>query len=316
MTTKAINTGNIRPVRSKEKIRWALYIMLIPGMIITAIYSYGPLAGLSIAFQKYNLTKGLFGSPWVGFENFRYIFGMMDFGRAIKNTLIIAISKMVVGMIVPIAVAILLNELRKVGYKRTIQTIIYLPHFISWVILAGIFTDMFSTAKASPGLVNVVMDALGLGRISLANRNTFPVIMVVTDVWKGFGFGTILYLAALTSIDPSLYEAASIDGANRWHRMLHISLPGLVSIIVLNATLSLGNVLNAGFDQIVNMYSPAVYATGDILDTLIYRIGLVAIGIPQYHVATAIGLFKSLVSSILISSAYFFAYKFADYRIF
>lgn len=311
MTTKPI-----KPVRSKEKIRWALYLMLVPGIIITAIYSYGPLAGLGIAFQRYNLTKGLFGSPWVGLDNFRYIFGMMDFSRALKNTLIIAICKMVVGMLVPIAVAILLNELRKVGYKRAIQTLIYLPHFISWVILAGIFRDMLSTAKSSPGIINVLMDALGLGRISLGDRTAFPIIMVVTDVWKGFGFGTILYLAALSGIDPSLYEAASIDGANRWHRMVHITLPGLVSIIVLNATLSLGNVLNAGFDQVVNLYSPAVYATGDILDTLVYRVGLVSIGIPQYDIATAIGLFKSVVSAFLISTAYFFAYKFADYRIF
>ena len=299
---------------TKKQIRWGLYIMLIPGVILTAIYSYGPLVGLSIAFQKYNLTKGLFGSEWVGLANFRYVFSMMDFDRALKNTLILATSKIAFGMIVPIAVAILLNELRSTGYKRTVQTIIYLPHFISWVILAGIFRDMLSP---STGVVNNMLKAVGLQPIFfLGDKNIFPIVMVVTDVWKGFGFGTILYLAALSAIDPALYEAASMDGANRWHRMLHITLPGIASIIVLNLTLSLGNVLNAGFDQIVNMYSPAVYSTGDIIDTLVYRVGLPSIGMPQYDVAPAIGLFKSVVSSVLVSSAYFLAYKFADYRIF
>ena len=304
----------MRSLSSQKQIRWGLYIMLIPGVILTAIYSYGPLVGLSIAFQKYNLTKGLFGSEWVGLANFRYVFSMMDFDRALKNTLILASSKIVVGMLVPIAVAILLNELRSTGYKRTVQTIIYLPHFISWVILAGIFRDMLSP---STGVVNNMLKAMGLNPVFfLGDKNIFPAVMVVTDVWKGFGFGTILYLAALAGIDPSLYEAASMDGANRWHRMLHITLPGIASIIVLNMTLSLGNVLNAGFDQIVNMYSPAVYSTGDIIDTLVYRVGLPSIGMPQYDIATAIGLFKSVVSSILVSTAYFLAYKFADYRIF
>ena len=300
--------------KSKYKIQWALYIMLIPGVILTAIYSYGPLAGLSIAFQKYNLTKGLFGSEWVGLKHFRYIFSMPDFSRALSNTLYLACMKIVIGLVFTIVIAILLNELRNVLYKRTLQTMIYLPHFISWVVLAGVFREMLSP---STGYINTLLGYAGVKSIFfLGDKKIFPIVMIVTDIWKNFGFGTILYLAALAGIDPALYEAASIDGANRWHRMIHISLPGLMPIIVLNATLSLGGVLNAGFDQILNLYSPAVYATGDIIDTLVYRIGIPTLAIPQYDVATAVGLFKSGVSSVLVSSAYFVAYKFADYRIF
>lgn len=299
-----------------KKIQWALYVMLIPGVVLTAIYSYGPLMGLGIAFQKYNLAKGLFGSPWVGLRHFHYIFSLPDFGRALRNTLYLSSIKIVLGLLIPIIVAILLNELRNMKYKRTLQTMIYLPHFISWVILAGVFREMLSP---SFGVVNKMITSLGFESVFfLGDKNLFPIVMIVTDVWKNFGFGTILYLAALAGVDPALYEAASIDGANRWHRIRYITLPSLTAIIVLNATLSLGGVLNAGFDQIVNLYSPAVYSTSDIIDTLVYRIGLDTSPsiMPQYDVATAVGLFKSAVSAVLVSVTYFLAHKFADYKIF
>jgi putative aldouronate transport system permease protein len=301
-------------VNNRGKLRWALYLMLIPGIIITAIYSYGPLVGLSIAFQRFDVTQGLFGSPWVGLDNFVYIFGLRDFSRALYNTLFIASFKIVFGLLASIVLAILLNEVRHLSYKRTMQTIVYLPHFISWVIMAGIFRDLLSPSE---GLVNMALTALGFDSIFfLGDRTLFPWVMIITDIWKGVGFGTILYLAALTGVDPTLYEAANIDGANRWHRIWYIALPALVPIIVLNATLSLGSVLNAGFDQIVNMYSPTVYATGDIIDTLVFRIGMPAHGMPRYDIATAVGFFKSVVSAILVSAAYFIAHKFANYRIF
>jgi len=299
---------------SSKRIRWALYMMLIPGIIITAIYSYGPLVGLSIAFQRFDVTQGLFGSPFVGLDNFRYIFGLRDFNRALYNTLYIAFFKIVLGMLASITAAILINEIRQLKFKRIIQTTIYLPHFISWVIMAGIFRDILSPSE---GIVNLFITTLGFEPVFfLGDRELFPWVMIVTDIWKGVGFGTILYLAALMGIDPALYEAANIDGANRWHRIWHIAIPGMVPIMVLTATLSLGNVLNAGFDQIVNLYSPTVYATGDIIDTLVFRIGMPTHGMPRYDIATAVGFFKSIVSAALISTAYFFAYKFADYRIF
>ena len=305
-----------RTRKQSRRIRWALYFMLIPGILLTLTYSYGPLMGLSIAFQKFNFTKGLFGSPWVGLANFRYIFRLPDFTRALRNTLFIATSKILLNLLVPIVVAIMLNEVRRTGYKRVIQTLIYLPFFISWVIVSGIMTDILSP---STGVVNGMLKAMGLQTVFfLGSPKVFPYVIIFTDVWKGFGFGTILYLAAITGIDPGLYEAASIDGANRFRRMLHITLPGIVPIIILNGTLSLGNVLNAGFDQVVNMYSPVVYKAGDIIDTLVYRVGIVGdrSSIPRYEIATAMGLFKSAVSFVLVSSAYFLAHKFADHSIF
>ena len=305
-------------IKRRKRIRWALYIMLIPGVILTAIYAYGPLGGLAIAFQKYDFTKGLFGSPYNGFDNFIYIFKLRDFKRALGNTLVIAIIKIVLGMLFPIVVSILLNEVRHTAFKRTVQTLIYLPFFISWVIIAGIFQQLLSP---STGIVNAVLKDLGLLKESvffLGDASTFRPVVIISDIWKGFGMGTILYLAALTGIDPNLYEAAAIDGASRWQRIWYITLIGLVPIIVLNGTLSLGNVLNAGFDQIQNLINTAVYKTGDVLDTLVYRVGIEGIRgtLPRYEIATAMGLFKSSVSMVLTCTAYYCAYKFADYRIF
>jgi len=285
-------------------------------MITTLVYSYGPLIGLVIAFQKFDITKGLFGSQFIGFNNFKYIFGLLDFKRALGNTLYIAIIKIILGLVFPIVVSILLNEIRGMKYKRSVQTIIYLPFFVSWVIVAGIFKDILSP---STGIVNNVLKTIGIKPVFfMGSPGVFPWVVIFVDVWKGFGMGTIIYLAALTAIDPNLYEAAAIDGANRFSRMLHITLPGLTAIIVLNATLSLGNVLNAGFDQIVNMYSTVVYRTGDIIDTLVYRVGIQGVRntLPRYEIAATMGLFKSVVSSLLISVSYYCAYKFADYRIF
>lgn len=299
-----------------KRIPWTLYIMLIPGAIITLIYSYGPLLGLSLAFQKFNITKGLFGSPWVGLDNFRYIFKLKTFTLALRNTLTISGCKLVLNLAFPILVALLMNDVRHTRYKRTIQTMVYLPHFVSWIVLSGIFTDML---LPSTGIVNKLIELMGGTPVFfLGDKNTFPWTMIITDVWKSFGYNTILYMAALTVIDPALYEASAIDGANRLQQALHISIPGIVPIIVLCGTLSLGKVFEAGFDQIVNMYNTTVYETGDILDTLVYRVGIDSPrgALPRYDIATAIGLFKSVVSLILVSLSYYSAYKFADYRIF
>lgn len=290
---------------------WPLHLMVLPGLILVLIYSYGPMFGIVIAFQKFMPARGIFDSPWSGLDNFRYVLDMPDSMRVLRNTVIIAFLKIVAGLIVPIIVSLLLNEVRKELFKRGIQTLIYLPHFLSWIILGGILIDILSP---SSGIVNQALSWAGIEPIYfLGDNGWFRPVLVISDVWKEFGFNTIVYLAALTSISPALYEAAIVDGAGRWKQTWHITLPGMMPIIVLLTTLSLGNVLNAGFDQVFNLYSPQVYESGDIIDTFVYRIGLVD---AQYGVATAVGLFKSVVSFIFISVSYYLAYRLAHYRIF
>lgn len=289
----------------------SLHLMIIPGLAIVLLFSYGPMVGLTIAFQDFQPLNGLFGSKWVGLDNFRYVFSLPGFHRAFINTVYIASMKMVLGLLVPITVSLLLNEVRKQFFKRSIQTIIYLPHFLSWVILAGILVDFLSPSN---GLFNQFLGLFGLkGVFFLGDTAWFPYTLVISDVWKEFGFSTIVYLAALTSINPVLYESAVIDGANRWKQTIYVTLPSMLPIIILMSTLALGNVLNAGFDQVFNLYSPSVYKTGDIIDTYVYRLGLVDF---QFGVATAVGFFKSIISFIFISVSYFLAYRFANYRIF
>lgn len=285
--------------------------MLLPAMLFLLVYGYLPLLGNVMAFQKFNPVKGFLGSKWIGWDNFRYVMDLPDTFQVLWNTFFIAGMKLIAGIIVPVFYALLLNELRSIRYKRILQTLIYFPHFLSWVILSGILIDLLSP---STGLIGTVMKALGMTPVYwLGDANIFPYTMVLTETWKEFGFGTIVYLAALTSIDPTLYEAGMIDGASRWQQTKYITIPGIMPTVMLMAILSMGNILNAGFDQVFNLYSPQVYRTGDILDTLVYRLGLVDI---QYGVATAVGLFKSLVSFVMLSISYFLAYKFSDYRVF
>lgn len=288
-----------------------LHLMLVPSLILLAIYAYWPMIGSVMAFQRFIPTKGIFHSPWVGWDNFTYLLDLPDTKRVVMNTLVIASMKIVVGLLVPIFVALLLNEVRKNFFKRTFQTLVYLPHFLSWVILGGILIDLLSP---STGLVNSFLGVFGVDPIFfLGDNQWFKFVIVSSDVWKEFGFNTIVYLAALTAINPSLYEAAEMDGASRLRQTWHITLPGMLPIVILMATLSIGNILNAGFDQIFNLYSAPVYESGDIIDTLVYRLGILQ---AQYGLATAVGLFKSIVSMILISSSYYMAYRFANYRIF
>lgn len=288
-----------------------LHLMLLPGALLVLLFAYGPMVGIVIAFQKFSPTKGLFGSPWIGFDNFKYVFGLPNTVNVIRNTIWIAIMKMAGGIVFPVVMALLLNEVRVRMFKKFVQTIVYLPHFLSWVILSGILWDVLSPTS---GIANDIIGFFGLPKVNfLGNEHWFPFMLAGTDVWKEFGFGTIVYLAALTGINPQLYEAAVIDGASRWQQTRAITLPGLAPIIILLSTLSLGNVLNAGFEQVFNLYSPVVYSTGDILDTYVYRLGLVDF---QFGVATAIGLFKSAVSLVLISLSYTLAYRLANYRIF
>ena len=289
-----------------------LHLMLIVPLLVIIVFSYVPMAGIIIAFQRFIPARGLFGDQrWVGFDNFTYVFQLPSVLRALKNTIVIAFLKIVFGQLTPIVFALLINELINVKLKKAIQTSIYLPHFLSWVILAGVLIDILSPRY---GLLNRLLGAFGVEPVFfLGDNDWFQFTMVVTHVWKEFGFGTIIYLAAITTIDPQQYEAAHIDGASRWRQMWHITLPGMTMIIVLIAVLNLGDVLNAGFEQIFNLYSPQTYETGDILDTLIYRLGLLE---AQFGPSTAIGLFKSVVSLLFISVSYVLAYRLANYRVF
>lgn len=300
-------------MKAKNKLvkQLPLIAFLIPGMVVVFIYCYIPMAGIAIAFQKFIPAKGLFGSKWVGLDNLLFSIQLPNFWRVIWNTLYISSLKIITGLFFAILVSLLLNEIRKRSFKRTLQTIVYLPHFLSWVILGGILVDILSPSE---GIINVFIKLLGFKAIFFLGDNSwFPVTLVATNLWKEFGFNTIIYMAALTSINPNLYEAAVIDGANRWKQTIHVTLPGIIPTIILLATLSLGRILSAGFEQIFTLYSPVVYESGDILDTLIFRVGLQN---NQYGVATALGLVKSFVSLILISISYWLAYRFANYRIF
>lgn len=299
----------MRTFRKKFELQWQYYAMLIPAVVLVFIFSYIPLYGLIIAFQKYNPGLG-FNSPWVGLDNFRFLFNQPNFVQTIWNTFYIAFFKIIGGIIVPVIFALLLNEIRNVAIKRTFQTIVYVPNFLSWVIIAGVFIDILSYN----GIVNQFLSLFDIEPISfLGNEKIFPWTMIVTQVWKTFGFGTVVYLAALTGIDPGLYESAEIDGARRWQQTLYITLPLMLPIITLMTVLSLGNVLNAGFDQIFNLYSPIVYSTGDIIDTYVYRLGIEQ---AQYSFGTAVGMFKSVVSAALIGLSYILADKLAGYRVF
>lgn len=289
-----------------------LHLMLLPGVILLFVFHYIPLGGLVIAFQRFVPAKGLFGNQqWVGLGNFRYVFALPNTINVLKNTIIIALIKMILGMLPPIIVALLLNELESIRFKRTVQTIVYFPHFLSWIVFGGIIIDILSPSN---GLVNQFLGWFGIDPIYfVGDKRWFRFTVIFTDIWKGFGYGTVVYMASLAGIDPTQYEVASIDGANRWQQMVHITLPGLRMIIVLMMVLSLGNVLNAGFDQIVNLYSPAVYETGDVIDTMVYRMGLQN---AQYGPSAAIGLFKSLVSLVFVSTSYIIAYKGFNYSLF
>ncbi|MDF2988268.1 MAG: binding-protein-dependent transport system inner rane component [Eubacterium sp.] len=295
---------------SSLKLQTHYSIMVIPGVLWMILFNIVPMAGVVMAFKNYNPGLGLWKSPSVGLENFKYLFSMSDAQRVIINTLIIACSKVVLNIVIPLAFALLLNEVTNLKYKKFVQTAVYLPHFLSWVILASVILNIFSM----DGIVNQITGLFGAKPVIwFSMASYFRQLVIGTDVWKEFGFNAVIFLAALTGINPNLYEAATIDGCSKWKSIWYITIPGIAGTIVLLGVLGLGNVLNAGFDQIYNLYNPMVYSTGDILDTWVYRIGLVNL---QFSLATTAGLFKSAISFIMIVLSYWAAYKLADYKIF
>ena len=269
--------------------------MFLPAIIYFFVFKYVPMYGIVLAFKDYNISKGIMGSEWVGLEHFEKLMRTSTFTRSVRNTIIISFGKIIFGFPAPIILALFLNEVRNLKFKKVVQTISYMPHFLSWVILAGVFNQFLSP---STGVINYLLGLIGIEPIYFtASNDWFRTVIVATSVWQGVGWGTVVYIAAIAGISPEYYEAAECDGATRFQKMFKITLPLLAPTIAVLFILRVGSVLDAGFDQIFNMYSQAVYETGDIIDTYVYRIGL---GSMKYDQATAVGLFKNAIGFVLV----------------
>ena len=275
----------------------ALTLMFIPVVLYFFIFKYIPMGGIAMAFEDFIVTKGIFGSQWVGLENFEKAFRLGTFRRSVTNTLTISGLKLLFGFPAPIILALMMNEVTHLRFKKTVQTISYLPHFLSWVVLAGMFQQLLSPNN---GPVNAILrDVFGVKEsiYFLGSNDYFRGTLVATDLWKNVGWSSIIYLATIAGIDPTLYEAATVDGATRWQCTRYITIPSLVSTIVIMLILSVGSIMDAGFDQVFNLYNSAVYRTGDIIDTYVYRYGISDM---RYDFATAVGLFKNVIAFILV----------------
>ena len=298
-----------RALKSIKKDVW-LYILLIPGILHFIVFKYAPMWGLLISFQDYNPYLGFKGSPWVGLKHFRDFFSSPDFMRLFRNTLMLSFYNIIFYFPAPIILALLLNELRKEWFKRTVQTLVYVPHFLSWVIVASITYTLFSTN----GPVNGVMQTLTGKTIPfLTSVDTFRGMIVGQTIWKETGWGTIIFLAAISNVDIQLYEAAIVDGAGRFRQMWHITLPAIRSTVVVMLILRMGSVLDNGFDQIFLMSNSLNRSVSEVFDTYVYTMGITR---GAFSYSTAVGLFKSLVGIILIFSANYLAKKFGESGIF
>lgn len=275
-----------------------LYIMFIPGLIFYLLFKYYPMGGLIIAFKDYNMYDGILKSPWVGFDNFRILFNQVQTLNVIKNTLVLSVLGIVVGFPVPIALAIMLNEVRRIWFKRSVQTLVYLPHFFSWVIVSGIVLEMFSLEH---GTINHWVEKwFGEPYPFLYKSVSWVTIFIGSGIWKEMGFAAIIYLAALTSIDPHLYESASMDGASKWQQIRHISLPGIRPTIVLLLILQVGKVMDVGFDPVYMLSNESVSSVSNVISYYNYIYGIQR---AQFSMTTAMGLFENLVGFILVVGA-------------
>lgn len=278
----------------KYKDNYELLIMALPGIIALILFAYLPMGGLVIAFKDYRIYDGIFGSPWVGLKHFRELFQSTDFIRALKNTFVISFFKILIGFPAPLLFALLLNEIQKTFFKKTVQTFSYLPHFFSWIVLSGIIKQIFSTT----GAVNYVLSKLGADEPLnfFGSKVLFLIMILITSVWKESGWGSIIYLAAITGVDPELYDAAKVDGAGRFRQTINITIPSLVPTIITLFILRLASVLNIGIDQIYSLYNQMVYDIADILDTYVLRI----LQSSEFSYGTAVGMFKSVVSLVFV----------------
>lgn len=288
-----------RSVRKRLRNDWMLYALLLPVLIWYVVFCYLPMGGITLAFRNYRYDTGLWHSPWVGMQHFQTMFKDADFWRAFQNTLIFSFGKLLFHFPTPIIVAVLLNEIRHPRVKKFFQTVFTFPHFISWVVLSGILINMF----ASNGIINQVLGGLGLSQVApLMSLTSFRPFIWISNIWKEFGWDAIIYMAALTSIDSQLYEAASIDGAGRFQKMRHITWPGIRGTVCTMLILQIGGIMSgASFDQIFNLYSSPVYPVADIIDTYVYRLSFM-VG-TNFGYTTAIGLLKSVIGVVMIWTA-------------
>lgn len=290
------STGKIKNdfLRNVYRCRY-LYLMIAPVFAYYLIFHYGPMYGTQIAFRNFNPFEGIWNSPWVGFKYFKQFFQSHYFGRLIRNTLLINIYDLAVGFPAPIILALMINEVRNKYFRRTVQTIVYLPHFISTVVVVGMINSFLSPRN---GIINIILGFFGIEPIHfLQEPGWFRTIYVWSGVWQGAGWGAIVYLAALTSIDPQLYEAAIVDGASRWKRLIHITIPGIVPTIIIMLILRMGSMLSVGYEKIILMYNPMTYETADVISTYVYRRGIQG---AEYSFSTAVGLFNSVINFAML----------------
>ena len=286
---------------------WPYYLMMLPGLVYFALLKYAPMYGVLIAFKDFKIKKGIWGSPWVGLQNFRTFFTSTYCSRLIGNTLIISFTKLVLSSFMSVFFALLLNECTKRRFKRLVQTVSYMPHFLSWVIIYGI---VYLFCSESAGYINRIVRMLTGSAIPIMTSNTyFRGLLYVTELWKNTGYASIIYMSVIVGIDPGLYEAATIDGASRWQRIVHITLPAIRSTFIMLTIMNISKIMNAGFDQIYVFYSPQVYQTGDIIDTYVYRAGLEEM---RYGLSTAVGLFKNVIGFTLVFTTNRIAQKWGE----
>ncbi|NLV36914.1 MAG: sugar ABC transporter permease [Clostridiaceae bacterium] len=298
-------------LRKNAKLYWKnrfFFLLFLPAIAHYIIFKYIPIYGVTIAFKDYIIKRGIMGSPWVGLENFRLLFMGDSFMEVVRNTVLISIYQTIIAFPMPIIFAIMLNEVYNSKLKKTIQTISYLPHFLSWVVLAGIFIEVLSPSR---GPINMIITSLGFKPIYfLGDPKWFRTTLVGTYIWQGMGWGSIVYLAGLTSIDPSLYEAATVDGAGRFKKIWHITIPGIVPIITIMFIFAMGKIIKDDFDQVLNLYNPAVYSVGDVISTYVYRSGLVNL---KYSFAAAADLFKNVIAFVMVVGTNYITRKINDY---
>ena len=286
------------------RINKLVYLLALPGIIWYAVFHYAPMYGLIIAFKDFNPQLGILGSPWTGFSHFQNFFNSVFFWRILRNTLLISIYQIIFFFPAPIIFALLLNEIRKVAFKRTVQTISYLPHFISLVVVAGLIHDF----TARNGLINDIIYFFGGERVHwLGQASAFRPIFIISDIWQGMGFGSIIFLAALSGINQELYESAVIDGAGRLRQTWHVTLPGILPTITILLVLRIGALMNVGFEKVILLYNPRVYETADVIASYVYRRGLLEF---SFSYSAAVGMFNSVINFAMVISANWFARKF------
>lgn len=318
MTIKAqINEENHMAIPSskrniiKDIVKYKyLLLLLLPGLIYYIIFKYGPMYGILIAFKNYKFRLGILNSPWIGLENFKTLFNTPDFWKVLRNTLLIGSYKLIFGFPAPIILAILLNEIDSKFYKRSVQTISSLPHFLSWVILAGLIMKLLSPSE---GPINKIIIAFGGKPIYfLANKKWFRSVLVTTSIWQSIGWDSIIYIASISNINPELYEAAYMDGCNRFQKIFYITIPNILPVITVMFILSVGYIITDDFDQIFNLYNEAVYEVGDVISTYTYRMGLQQM---KFGFSTAVGLFQNGIAFILILITNAITKKFSEYGV-